>query len=415
MDKFPSPLLSAKAIISDRPLVPILDLGRMPIANGFLSPDQFSQEYFFHLWIGQCPDTGLVQLGELVPPEKMFHEQYPFFTASSQKMTEHFRALAAKLGQDHLCGRVDPLVVELGSNDGTFLETFMRQRIRHLGIEPSRNVAEASRRRGIQAVDEFFSHDLASRMLAEYGPADLICGFNVICHIPDLQGLLAGVSLWLAEGGVFVFEDPYFGKIAEINSFDQIYDEHVFYFSVTSVRKVFERNGLRLVNVEPQETHGGSMRYTLQKGGNQAPASGVAEWLEREKAQCLHLPSCHERFRRQVEKNRDDLRICIKELTAGKKTVMGYAATSKSTTTLNYAGLGPEEISCIVDSTPLKQGKFSPGMHIPIRPSGSFRDSSPSHALLLGWNHRKEILEKEKLFSDRGGRWIEYVPTVRIS
>jgi len=387
----------------------------MPIANGFLSPDQFNQEHFFHLWIGQCPDTDLVQLGELVSPEKMFHEAYPFFTSSSVKMTQHFRALATKLGRDHLGGKNDPFVVELGSNDGTFLETFKEHRIRHLGIEPSRNVAEASRQRGVQAVNEFFSPDLASRLLNEFGPADLICGFNVICHIPDLTGLLAGVSLWLREGGVFVFEDPYFGKIVEINSFDQIYDEHVFYFSATSVRKVFERNGLRLVDVEPQETHGGSMRYTLQKGGNRTPAPAVGEWLEREQAQGLHLPSCHGRFRRQVEKNRDDLRDCVKGLAAGKKTVMGYAATSKSTTTLNYAGLGPKDIFCIVDSTPLKQGKFSPGMHIPIRPPELFRDSPPSHALLLGWNHRKEILGKEKWFGDCGGRWIEYVPTVRIS
>lgn len=387
----------------------------MPIANGFLSPNQFESEDFFNLWIGQCPKTALVQLGELVPPEKMFHETYPFFTSSSAKMTQHFRGLAAKLGRDHLGQREDPLVVELGSNDGTFLETFKEQRIRHLGIEPSRNVAEASRQKGVQAVDEFFSPELASRFLKELGPADLICGFNVICHIPNLAGLLTGVSLWLRQGGVFVFEDPYFGRIVEINSFDQIYDEHVFYFSVTSVRNVFERNGLRLVDVEPQETHGGSMRYTLQKEGSRTPAPAVADWLEKEQAQGLHLPSCHERFRRQVEKNRDDLRNCVKELAAGKKTVMGYAATSKSTTTLNYAGLGPKDISCIVDSTPLKQGKFSPGTHIPIRPSELFRDSPPSHALLLGWNHRKEIMGKEKWFGDCGGRWIEYVPTVRIS
>jgi methylation protein EvaC len=408
-----SPL--GNSVVSGRPLIPILDLGRMPIANGFLSPDQFNQEYFFHLWIGQCPDTSLVQLGELVPPEKMFHDAYPFFTSSSVKMTQHFHALAAQLGRDHLGGKKDPLVVELGSNDGTFLEMFKKRQIRHLGIEPSRNVAEASRQKGVQALDEFFSQGLASRLLKELGPADLICGFNVICHIPNLVGLLAGISLWLREEGVFVFEDPYFGKIAEINSFDQIYDEHVFYFSVTSVREVFERNGLRLVNAEPQETHGGSMRYTLQKGGDRPPAPAVAEWLEREKVEGLHLPSCHEKFRRKVEKNRDDLRSCVKGLAAEKKTVWGYAATSKSTTTLNYAGLGPEDIPCIVDSTPLKQGKFSPGMHIPIRPSGLFRDSPPSHALLLGWNHRKEILETEKGFGDRGGLWIEYVPTVRIT
>jgi len=411
----PGPALAGESLVSGRPLAPILDLGPMPIANGFLTPQDFAQEYFFRLWVGQCPETGLVQLGELVPPEKMFHGAYPFFTSSSRKMTEHFQQLARHLHAELLRDRPDPLVVELGSNDGTFLEYFSSRKIRHFGIEPSRNVAEISRQKGIQAVGEFFSAGLATRLLAESGPADLICGFNVICHIPDLPGLLAGASTWLRDGGYFVFEDPYFGKIVEISSFDQIYDEHVFYFSVTSVRNVFEKHGFRLVDVSPQETHGGSMRYTLRKGGHYEPSPAVLHWLEAEREQGLHLPTCHARFRQQVETNRKDLRALLTDLAMRGKTVSGYAATSKSTTVINYVGIGPGQIASIVDTTPLKQGKFSPGRHIPIRPAETFRTDPPTHALLFGWNHRKEILEKEKWFSAQGGRWIEYVPSVLVT
>ena len=237
----------------------------MPIANGFLTPDQLASEPFFELATGFCASCKMVQLTQLVDPDKMFHENYAFFSSTSKRMAEHFAGFSESVKSRYL--GPDPFVVEIGSNDGIMMQHFAKAGIRHLGVEPSGNVAQVARERGINTISEFFGEALARRIVAEYGQADAFLGANVMCHIPDLHSVAAGVKLLLKPKGVLIFEDPYLGDIVEKTSYDQIYDEHAYYFSVTSLDYLFSKHDMEIVDVVPQTTHGGSMRYIVAHKG----------------------------------------------------------------------------------------------------------------------------------------------------
>lgn len=387
--------------------------GRMPIANGFLTADQFADEYFFELKPAFCGHCLTFQIEEQPDPEAMFHDHYAFFSRTSKLMQAHFSEYAAWVCDSHLEAD-DPFVVELGSNDGIMLENFARRGIRHLGVEPSANVAEEARKYGVNTIVRFFGPDAASDIATEHGRADAVIAANVMCHIPDLNGIAEGVDRLLKPDGVLVFEEPYLGAMIEMTSYDQIYDEHVFIFSALSVANIFAPYGLELIDLLPQRTHGGSMRYVLARSGMRPVAPSVAEIIVAEKAAGLQLPETYERFRENCEASREDLVRILEEEKAAGRRVVGYGATSKSTTILNYCGIGPDLIGYISDTTPIKQGKFSPGMHIPVKPHESFAKDRPDTALLFAWNHQTEIMEKEKAFTAGGGKWIVHVPHVEV-
>jgi methylation protein EvaC len=311
-------------------------------------------------------------------------------------------------------GRNDPFVVELGSNDGIMLGNFKESGFRHLGIEPSSNVADVARTKGINTISEFFNLDLAKRVVAQHGHADAVLSANVMCHIPDINGVASGIAHLLKPDGMLIFEDPYLGDVIRKTSYDQIYDEHVFVFSATSVGVAFGRHGLELIDVLPQITHGGSMRYVLAPKGSHPVAPSVAELLDKERAQGLHKPETYDQFRRNCEASRSALVALLKSLKEEGKRVVGYAATSKSTTVTNYCGIGPDLVEFISDTTPIKQGKLSPGAHIPVKPYEAFAANLPDYALLLAWNHATEIFAKEQAFKAHGGKWIMFVPKVEI-
>ena len=237
---------------------------------------------------------------------------------------------------------------------------------------------------------------------------------NAICHIPDLKGLAQGVKRLLKPTGVFIFEEPYLGDMIEKTSYDQIYDEHVFIFSAHAVINIFGYFGLELIDVKPQVTHGGSMRYILGLKGKHSILPSVKSQLTREKDLGLHLVSKYNLFKDNCEKSREELVRLLKSEKDKGRRVIGYGATSKSTTVLNYCEIGPEYLEFISDTTPGKQNKFSPGMHIPIKPHDEFKNNYPDSALLFAWNHKEEIMQKEKYFKDKGGVWISYVPRVGI-
>jgi methylation protein EvaC len=314
-----------------------------------------------------------------------------------------------------LAGRKDPFVVELGSNDGIMLQNFHQRGMSHLGVEPSVNVAEAARAKGINTVSAFFGRDLAGKIVAEHGQSDAILAANVMCHIPDLNGVAEGVARLLKPDGVFVFEDPYLGDMIAKTSYDQIYDEHVFIFSVTSVARAFAPHGLEVVDAEPQITHGGSMRYTLSRKGARPVSPRVAAQMAKEREQGLEKPQTYLGFKRNCETSRDKLMAVLDTARREGKRVVGYGATSKSTTVTCYCGITPAHVEFISDTTPIKQGKLSPGAHIPVKSYSEFTRPWPDYALLFAWNHAAEIREKEQAFIAGGGRWIVYVPEVGIA
>jgi methylation protein EvaC len=233
-----------KCLVCEHEVTEFISFGRMPIANGFLLPAEYGKEYFFELRVGFCPRCSMVQLLEQPDREMMFHENYAYFSSISTRMAEHFKDFAGYVRGKCLGGK-DPFVVELGSNDGIMLQNFAEAGIRHLGVEPSANVAEAARKRGVNTICEFFDEALAERVLRESGPADAILAANVMCHIPYLHSVAAGMAKLLAPKGVVMFEDPYLGDIVEKTAYDQIYDEHAFYFSVASVECLFNQHGWR--------------------------------------------------------------------------------------------------------------------------------------------------------------------------
>ena len=391
-----------------------MSFGRMPIANGFRRPEETSDEYFFELAPAFCTPCGMFQLMEQPQPEKMFHEQYAFYSSTSRYMQRHFESLAHSAISGVLAGRDDPFVVELGSNDGIMLRHFRERGIRHLGVEPSANVADVARQQGISTISAFFERKLADDIAVEHGGADAILAANVMCHIPDLPGVAAGVQRLLKRDGVFIFEDPYLGDMITKTSYDQIYDEHVFIFSATSVRRAFAPFGLELVDVIPQVTHGGSMRYVLAPNGSRQISKKVYEQLGKESTLGLDRPETYLRFKANCENSRTTLMHMLESLRIRGKRVVGYGATSKSTTVINYCGMTPAHVEFISDTTPIKQGRLSPGAHIPVRPYGEFVARYPDYALLFAWNHSAEIREKESAFVAAGGRWIVYVPEVAI-
>jgi len=390
-----------------------MSFGEMPIANGFLTPAKFNSEYFFELKPGFCEICSTLQILEQPDPERMFHENYAFFSRTSKRMAIHFESYADWVKKNYLT-REDPFVVEIGSNDGLMMEFFAKDNIRQLGVEPSANVAQKAREHGVNTLCSFFNLDSAKKIVSEKGFADALIAANVMCHIPDLNGVAQGADHLLTPDGVLIFEEPYLGDMIESTAYDQIYDEHVFIFSARSVQNIFDKYNFELIDVKPQSTHGGSMRYVLARRGKWPVTLNVKKQLIYENNKGLHLKSTYEIFREKCEESRTNLVNILKQQKDEGRRVVGYAATSKSTTVLNYCNIGPDLIEYISDTTPIKQGKYSPGMHIPIHPYETLSDGYPDSFLLFAWNHKDEIMEKESSFLQSGGEWITYIPQVEI-
>ena len=399
--------------ICDGTVQEFFDFGYGPLANAFLAPGQ-RDGYRFHLAIGACQSCQMVQLSDLAPPDRMFHHSYPYRSSESASMRAHFHGIAQELLRTKLTGP-DPFIVELGSNDGIMLRWIAERGIRHLGVEPCGDVAQVGRANEIRVRNEFFDEGLGAEILAEDGPADVIFGANTVSHICDIASVFRGAEKLLAPEGLFIFEDPYFGSIIDRTSFDQIYDEHVFFFTATSVRAMARRHGFDLVDVVLPPVHGGAIRCTLARPGTHPVTPAVERLLAEEEARKLTEPETLRGFAEGVDRVRDDLVGLLRELTAAGKRVVGYGATAKSTTLLNYCGIGPDLVEFICDSTTSKQGKLTPGTHIEVREPAAFRHPYPDYALLLAWNHGEEIMRKESGFRAAGGKWIHYVPEVRVA
>lgn len=399
--------------VSGTVLTKVLDFGMQPLGNGFLE-DKSKDEYFFPMAMGYSEVSMMLQLIEQPAPEKMFHDHYAFYSSTSAYMGQHFKQFANQVIQSGYLSKNDPFVVELGCNDGIMLKNFAEKDIRHLGIEPSLNVAQEANKLGVRTRTDFFSEELAEIIVREDGQADAFLAANVMCHIPGIVGVVKGIKKLLKPTGVVMFEDPYLGDVVAKTSYDQIYDEHVFLFSALSIQYLFGLQDMELIDVMPQKTHGGSMRYVIGHKGAHSVKDAVFETIAKEKAQGLDSLATFEKFRINVEKSRSDLVSLLKNLKAQGKRVAGYAATSKSTTVLNYCGIGPDLISYICDTTPIKQGKLSPGVHIPVVPYEAFKNNPPDYAVLLAWNHAEEIMNKEKSYQANGGKWIVHVPQVMV-
>ena len=393
--------------ITNKQIKPFMSFGKMPIANGFLKKEDFNKEFFFDLEVGFSDKISLFQLKDHPTPEQMFNNKYPFFSGSSEFMKIHFAEYANYIKKNYL--KTGSKIIEIGSNDGTCLKNFKDNNYEYIGFEPSSNVAEVANKNRINTVNNFFGLQSIDLIKNFKEKTDVIYAANVICHIPDLNNLIKTVDKLLSKNGVFIFEEPYLGSMFQKTSYDQIYDEHIFMFSATSVKKIFNLFDMDLINLIKQSTHGGSMRYVIARKGNHSIEKNVNLILNEEKLKNLdNINSCQE-FKNNCENSKHKLNKLLKKLKDDGKKIAGYAATSKSTTILNYCKIDNNIIDFICDTTEEKIGKYSPGMHIPIVPVDHFRNNNPDVAFLFAWNHKEEIFGKEKKFTNNNGKWISHV------
>ena len=398
--------------ICNNELETIISFGKMPISNRFVS-DLTEDEFLYDLSLGFCPECLMVQLEECVDPAMMFNEDYAYFSSISKAMESHFEEMANEI-IGLVSEKPSPFVVELGCNDGIMLKHVAARGIPHLGIEPSANVAASAREKGVYVLEDFFNAKSATEIKNRHGQADVICGANVMCHIEDINSVFEGVSILLKPEGAFFFEDPYLGEIIRQTSFDQIYDEHVYYFSGLAVSELARRHGLQLVDMAPQDVHGGSMRYYLKKGDNNRIRKSVSFFLSQEKALNLHVSDGYITFRERVNKICSDFKETLLKIKGEGQKIAAYGATSKSTTFLIYSEVGPDMIDYVSDTTPTKIGKYTPGTHIPVKSHDHFLRDAPPYTVLLAWNHKREIFEKEKEYREKGGKFITFFPKVII-
>lgn len=395
-------------------LLPVLDLGKMPLADGLLTKDQLSQpENTYPLEVAFCSKCALVQILETVPPEILFGHDYPYFSSFSDALLAHSRENALDLiARRDLSSKQDCLVVELASNDGYLLKNFVEQGIHVLGIDPAPGPAKSAEEIGVPTLCDFFTEDLAHRLSAEGKQADVIIANNVLAHVADTNGFVRGVRALLKDGGVVVIEVPYVRELIEHGEFDTIYHEHLCYFSVCALDALFRQNGLFLNDVKTLSIHGGSLRLYVEK--HERPSPVILEMLSEEKALGLDRYEYYKNFSERVQEIRNEMQALLKDLRSQGQTIAGYGAAAKGAIMLNYIGAGTDVIDYVVDRNVHKQGLYMPGTRQPIPGPDRILKDMPDNVVILPWNFKDEIMSQQQEYRDKGGRFIIPIPMPHI-
>jgi SAM-dependent methyltransferase len=392
----------------------VLSLTPTPPANAFITAaDLGKTEERFPLDVFFCNDCAHVQLLDVVDPSLLF-KNYVYVSGTSPVFVNHFKNYAAEMIQKFTLGK-DAFVVEIGSNDGTLLRFFKDAGRRVLGIDPAVAIAREATQKGIQTLPTFFTSGLAETIKAQHGQADLIVANNVFAHADGLHDIVKGIRTLLKPRGVYVFEVSYLVDVYEKTLFDTIYHEHLCYHTVKPLRDFFKANGMELIATQSIDTHGGSLRAMAQlAGGPHRVEPSVAEFINREETLGLHKAATLKGFSAKINKLRDDLNALLKKLKAEGKRIAAFGAPAKATTLMLHFGIGPGFVDFIVDDSPLKQGLYSPGFHIPVVPSTEIAKRNPDYLVILAWNFAEPIIAKHADFRRKGGLFIIPVPTVRI-
>ena len=393
----------------------VLSLGLSPLANALLTEAQLAgpeAEEKFPLDLAFCSHCSLLQITETVPPEKMFRD-YLYFSSFSDTMVKHAAAIANRLTDERKLGK-DSLVLEIASNDGYLLQHYAKRGVPVLGIEPARNIAKvAVEERGIRTIAEFFGKELAESLVKGGERADVIHANNVLAHVPDLNGVIEGVAIALKDDGVAVIEAPYAKELVDHREFDTIYHEHLCYFSLTALDNLVDRHGLVVSHVERLPIHGGSLRIFVSKKSAASRGPAVLELLAIEAAGGVATIAPFLDFARRVDELKTELVRVLKDLKAKGKSIAAYGAAAKGSTLLNYFGIGADTLDFVADRSTYKQGRYMPGVHIPVVAPSELTRRQPDACLLLTWNFADEILAQQKEYRDKGGLFIIPIPEVR--
>jgi hypothetical protein len=391
-----------------------LPLGDHPPANAFVTPAQAAAgpQPAFPLDVSACLDCGVVVVPDMLPPD--FFQDYHYVPSASATMHAHFARFAQAV-RDRYARGPGELVVDIGCNDGLFLKACADLGMATLGIEPAANIAALARAKGLEIVNEYFGAEMAHGVRARYGPAAVITTTNTFNHIDDLHAFMRGVDVLLADGGTFIVEVPQALTLVEQNEFDTVYHEHMSTFSVTSLAKLYRFFGMRIVQVEELPIHGGSMRVSAQRRPDSAAeVPEVQAWLDLERERGLFEATTYDALAGRVHRIRAELLELLHGLKREGKRLAGYGAPAKGNTLLNYYGIGPELLDFLADRNTLKQGKLSPGMHIPVVSPERILAVQPDYLLILAWNFADEIMAQQEEYRRRGGRFILPIPTPRV-
>jgi len=391
-----------------------VDLGMSPLCESYVPAERLDEdETFYPLHVRLCEECLLVQVPAYVSGEHIFSE-YAYFSSYSDSWVEHARryalAMIPRLGLTP-----QSLVTEVASNDGYLLQHFLARSIPVLGVEPAGNVAEAARARGIRTEVQFLGADSGREISGRYGRADLVAGNNVFAHVPDIRGFAAGLRALVKDTGLVTLEFPHLLRLIERRQYDTIYHEHFSYLSLLTSSRVLETAGLRVVDVDELDTHGGSLRvYARPEENAGEPSTQVKAVLDKEEAAGLHTAAGHEGFARAVLKIKSDLLGFLLDAAAQGRSVAGYGAPGKGNTLLNHCGIRSDLLAYTVDRSPVKQGMFLPGTHIPVYAPERLGQTRPDYILVLPWNLRDEISKQLDYVRSWGGRLVFPIPSLEI-
>jgi SAM-dependent methyltransferase len=384
----------------------------MPLSDGLLEPSELvDEEPRYPLDVAFCMSCALVQILETVPPEELFGADYPYFSSFTDTLLRHSHANVIERIEERRLGQ-SSLVIELASNDGYLLQYYRTRGIPVLGIDPAPGPVQVARAKGIETLQAFFGRDLARELVARGRPADVIHANNVLAHVADTNGFVEGISILLKESGVAVIEVPYVKELIDHGEFDTIYHEHLCYFSVTALRSLFRRHGLHLNRIERLAIHGGSLRLFVEK--HDQPAQSVRDLLESEQRLGLDRLDYFADFSARVREIRAQLGTLLQDLKSRNARIVGYGAAAKGTIMLNYVGIGPETLDFVVDRNVHKQGRYIPGVRLPIASPERVLEEQPDYVLILPWNFKEEIMAQQAEYRRRGGRFIVPVPRPAI-
>lgn len=400
-------------ICGQEPLTQILKLGKIPLVNYFPVEEEIgikAKGYPLNLCL--CEQCGLSQLDYVVPAQTLF-QTYHYLTSASDSLIDHFRELAAECIGRHFLKPGDK-VLDVGANDGTLLFEFQKQRINTLGVDPSLNAVSFAQKRGIEVIPDFFGEETAKRIFAQRGRVNVITANNVFAHVADIKSFVKGIKILLEPNGVFISEFAHLLEMVVKNQFDVIYHEHVSYFSLIALRKFFDMFDLEIFDAKKILTQGGSLRIYVRNKQKGEISLNLKNLIQEEKENHIAEVATLKRFAEEVYQFRDDFREIIFKIKREKKKIVGYGAPAKGVTLLSFCEIGASEIDYIVDSTFLKQGRFFPGVHVPVYAEEKLATDSCDYLVLLAWNFQEEILKKIKLLRDKGVKVIIPFPKLRV-
>jgi SAM-dependent methyltransferase len=393
-------------------LTEFLNLGDSPLADRLLTEAQLrDEEPRVALSVTFCHDCTLVQITETVAPEVLFCNDYPYYSSVSPSLMRHF-AESARAIIDTRKLDANSFVVEAASNDGYMLKNFVEAGVPVLGIDPAEGQVKRANQNGVKSINEFFTQQLAKRLASEGTAADVFLANNVLAHVADLNGFVAGIALLLKEQGVAVLECPYLLDLMDHREFDTIYHQHLCYFSVAALDNLFRRHGLFLNDVQRVSIHGGSLRLFVERKANTQPA--VKQLLQLEQERGVASLEFYEGFAVEVQNLRADLMKLLSELKSQGKRIVGYGAAAKGCTMMNFCGIGRDHLDYLVDLSDFKQGRYMTGNHLLIVPPHVLLEDKPDYVLILAWNFASEIMKQQSAYRDGGGKFIVPVPQVRV-